>query len=245
VKLLIGLVAIRLCAQSLPLGSIPNGTGGGGTPTFIQAVMTRTSGTSTSLVVPITPTAGNTLVAACLNDSSFVTCNLVTDNSGGSNTWTQADEVAGGTRPQASLYYSLGVAGTATNVTCHYSASANGPCIVFELHGVTALDPHDGTHSPPGTGTALNAGSMTTGTANEILLSACQSFSGTSNVGYLAGSGYTIPTGTYPNTGVEQNDSSFAGGAMEYQVVSSIGTFTGSMIVTGSASFSCVQAGFR
>jgi hypothetical protein len=106
------------------------------------------------------PTAGNLLVAVVATRAS----GTITAPSG----WSTAVRQTGS--PSQGIFYKIAGASELTTVSASTTASGNGTGIhIYEYSGVTILD---ASASSSGTGTAVASGSLTTTTANNLVLAA-------------------------------------------------------------------------
>jgi hypothetical protein len=200
--------------------------------TFIQSQNAYCSASGTTCPVTITTSSGNLLIALEGQRSGGSNNATPTDSAG--NTWNSVTTEAGGTG-ELTMYYSFQNIGAVTSVTCNYSpTSSNGSCIVFEISGAATSAVTDGNvHSNAAANTSFTSAGLTTTHGADILITAAY-FGSTVSAVTNNGSSFIVPTNG-------QN----ARGAMEYQIVSSTGTYTGTMAWTGSSTQEWIVAAFK
>ena len=156
-RIFLGLLLVDgLWAQGLPLGGIPIGSGGGGTPTWVQ------SGAATNtLSAAITPATGHR-VGLLFSWGSTTAPTSCTDNaSGGSNAY-ELNYKIDATNVQGVGICTANVTnggGLALTITANITGAPPGEAIAFEYSNVASVSAQDGT---------TNAGNVatTTTTAN-------------------------------------------------------------------------------
>ena len=174
-----------------------------------QAPTAATAGssvTSVSETFASTPAVGN-LVVVFLGHSgggaSTDKLTSVTDNQGGSNTWTivrRAGPDTNGTNA-AIAYSMLAVASGTFTVTANFSAAIFPTIAISEFSGVAA-SPADGGNSGSGSSTAPAGGSVTPSQAGDLFVSVGSDNSGASDT-------YTIPSGWDGKRGELNNGATF------------------------------------
>lgn len=196
-RFLIGLLASCLFAQTSPYPFVPQQSGGGGGPAFVNAE----SGIGSALlgvfsISALNVTSGNLLFAVTANNVNGGTCSapgLLADTAG--NTFTPIGSVNGanGSFACTQLYYAAGVTGNSSDVlTVTYiggGSQVEGIAVV-QVSGATTKDAGPASAAAV-TGATPASASYTTTTASEILLAAIADYYNTDTV--TAGSGYTIP----------------------------------------------------
>lgn len=196
----------------------------------------QNGGTSLStLTVTISTSANNLLVIWCRQETNNTNTMTVSDTA--SQTWTLITLMNNtGQGNRGGMFYKENSAAV-TSVTCSWGSSGMQiGAVVYEISGAASSGSLDVFVTAGNTAntTTLTSGSLTTISANEILL--CAGSSRADQTTYTAGTSYTIPTnGFAPRV------------AIEYQVVSSIQTaVTASMTwsPTSAASYS-VFASFK
>jgi len=208
-------------------GSFAYTISAGGTPTFNQAGQCNTGGYSCTIA--LTVTAGHIIWAGMSSHGSAATLSIAdarTSCSSPCDTWATANtflgDATGTTNNSQTFYTTVSASGSgATTITCTTSDNTNYfVCNAVDISGVTTLDKTagyvNGTSTTPVTGTTA-----TTTAANEILLCFFGNGNAPSN-GWTQGTNWTIPTNG-SQTG------SYYSSAVEYQVVSSTGSYQGTI----------------
>jgi hypothetical protein len=226
-------------------GSTSGGTGGGsgstggstGTATIAMVQSNAVAGTGVASVsAPFTSsnTKGNLIIAFVRMSTTSQTV-AVRDSAGNvySDSVSQSQATDG---HQVHLFYAKNIAGGANTVTASFSAANNHPWLaVYEFSGLSATSPLDQTAHAQGSGATASSGmTATTTSANELIFSGGglpASYGGTAT----AGSGYTM---------LQQNTSSSTA-ASEGAVVSSTGSFAGTVGLSPGTYWSAVVATFK
>jgi len=204
---------------------------------LVQAAQNFASPGSTSITVPISTTAGNSLVIFCENGGSNTATVTITDSAG--QTWTQTTSgyASSAATNRAAMFYKAGSAAV-TSVTATWTASANNiGAIVYEINGADPSSPADGSVNSNITGSgiaSLTSGALTTASANDILVYGARTQ--TNETAWSPGSGYTIPANA---SNMRQ--------AMQYEVVSAAqsGATTSMSWNTGAVGASGIFAAFK
>jgi hypothetical protein len=137
---------------------------------LIQSATAGGTATTVSATFAATPTAGDLLVAVIATR----TTGTITGPSG----WTSAINQGGSTAPNQAIFYKIAGSAESKTVSASTTATGNGNGLqIYEYRGVTTLD---ATGSTTGTGTAVASGSLTTTTANELVIAGLVSLGGTS-----------------------------------------------------------------
>jgi hypothetical protein len=160
----------------------------------------------------------------------------VTDSAG--NLYTDAvAQVQTSDAHQVHIFYAKNIRGGANTVTANFSSTNNHPWLaIFEYSGLSTTSPLDRTSSAQGSGTAVSTGATAQTRASGELLFSGLGLSSSSTVTITAGSGYVV----------EQSDPTSPGSraATEQGFVSSIGAFSATYSLSGSANWSAVLATF-
>jgi len=204
--------------------------------TLVQATSGQASGVpSISQTFPSANTSGNLIIALVRMSSTSQTVG-VTDSAG--NLYTDAVvQVQASDTHQVHIFYAKNILGGANTVKASFSSTNNHPWLaIFEYSGLSTTSPLDQTSSAQGSGTAVSTGTTAQTRASGELLFSGMGLPSTSTVSITAGSGYVV----------EQSDRTSPGSraATEQGVVSSLGAFSATYSLSGSANWSAVLATF-
>jgi subtilisin family serine protease len=204
--------------------------------TLVQAASGQASGVpSISQTFPSANTPGNLIIAFVRMSSTSQTVG-VTDSAG--NLYTDAvAQVQTSDAHQVHIFYAKNILGGANTVTANFSSTNNHPWLaIFEYSGLSTTSPLDRTSSAQGSGTAVSTGTTAQTRASGELLFSGLGVPSSSTVTITAGSGYVL----------EQSDPTSPGSraATEQGFVSSIGAFSATYSLSGSANWSAVLATF-
>lgn len=204
--------------------------------TLVQATSGQASGVpSISQAFPSANTSGNLIIALVRMSSTSQTVG-VTDSAG--NLYTDAVvQVQASDTHQVHIFYAKNILGGANTVKASFSSTNNHPWLaIFEYSGLSTTSPLDQTSSAQGSGTAVSTGTTAQTRASGELLFSGMGLPSTSTVSITAGSGYVV----------EQSDRTSPGSraATEQGVVSSLGAFSATYSLSGSANWSAVLATF-
>lgn len=161
------MVAVAICIAAFAMRA------GGQTPTFVQSATTGTSSTSSTLAFPSNVTAGDALYAVIYDGSSSTDTLTFTDSQ--ANSWTTTKSA------------SLTTDGDTIAVGCAIAGASGSDRVTFKVNGSTAanfgsvFEVANATCTPDVTPissdtsaqTACNSGSLTTVTANDLLVGFC------------------------------------------------------------------------
>lgn len=164
-------------------------------PTFVQVNNNqKSSGASTSVNLNAPTLAGNTLVVYVIwNNAGSV---VVTDSRG--DTFVNVGvPVSWGNGYSAQIFYATNIAGGTDTVTAAFRTPVTsfGTVYVHEYTGISSINPVDVTTSASGSSAALNSGTATTTSANDLIFGAGVSDS----VVTAAGSGFVSRDRAYGN----------------------------------------------
>lgn len=202
----------------------------------IKAIGNAASATLTTAT--FTSTSGNLLVACC-QWSGAATFTSIGDSK--SNTWTQVG-TEGSNGVKCRMYYAKNITGGAShtvNFVQTNSPTAFPLLFVTEFSGLDTAAPFDVQAQNTGSSTAPNSGTTATRSRASSVLFAQVANNSSGTITYTAGSGYTIPT-----NGSEGNGASNATGAVEYQIVSAVGTDAGAFTISPTNNWICQIAVF-
>ena len=145
-----------------------------GTIAFVQVANTtlNTSNTSVTINYASAQSAGDLNVVIVGWEVATSDVSSVTDTKG--NTYTLAVGPTRDTSQSVSIYYAKNIAAAtagANTVTVTFNASVFGADVrIAEYSGIDTSAPFDVANGASGSGTALSSGSMTTTTANEVIV---------------------------------------------------------------------------
>lgn len=230
-----------------PSTRAPASGGGGGGITHIQTLCVAgadngscptggTGQTGTTRVISITATTGNTLFIVPARYGS----QTITGISDGVNTYTE--DVNSPSSPAADtvgIWRAKNITGGALTITVTLSAAgAFTATYAMEFSGLTG-DPDCTPGVGNGSSTTPASSACVTSTANAVVIAAWASGAG-GNVTSTAGTGYAIPTNGKYTDGNAQVAS-----AVEYQIVSSTGSFTGEFTSGTSNQWHALVAAYK
>lgn len=187
------LLALFQVTVSFPGPFVPQVSGGGTGPSFVQAVSALGS-MGTTVSVTITATTGNLLaVETNSTGNNGITLSSCSD---GTNTYTVVDNVTGAPMSATSAgdAYAKNITGGSLTVTCTLSGSTIPIILITEVHGASITTPLDGHachgQNSVGTGTdAATVGPITT-TATDLIVATTAD--GNQGATINAGTGYTL-----------------------------------------------------
>ncbi len=164
-------------------------------PTFVQVNNNQTSsGVGTSVTLNAPTLAGNTLVVYVIwNNIGSV---ALTDSRGDTFANVGAP-VSWGNGYSAQIFYATNIAGGTDTVTAAFRTPVTsfGVLYVHEYAGISSVNPVDATTSASGSSAALNSGTATTTSANDLIFGAGVS----DNAVTAAGSGFVSRDQAYGN----------------------------------------------
>jgi hypothetical protein len=210
-----------------------NSIGGGGIA-LVQANAGQGVGVgSVSVAFPASTTPGNLIIAFVRMATPSQTVS-VTDSAG--NTYVDAvahTQTLDGS--QVHLFYARNISAATTNtVTATFSASNTQPWLaIYEYKGLSTSNPLDQTAQAEGSSSAPSTGPTPTTTSPNELVFAGFEFS--SSYWEAPGSGFTL----------QQYDTQNSPAATESMVVNSTGSYTASLALSSSPTWSAVVATFR
>jgi chitodextrinase len=176
-------------------------------PTFVQMTQTQiSSGSSVSVPFNSATTSGNTIVAYVIWSNAASA--IVTDSQGNAFTSVTAPVSWGGGN-STQIFYATNVAGGADTVTATFrnAVSSFGVIYIHEYAGISATNPVDVTVSATGSSAAINSGSATTTSPNDLIFGA-----GVSDMSVTAvGPGFTGRSLAFGN--VTEDESATAAGS--------------------------------
>ena len=190
-------------------------SGGGGGISFVQVKSAAvTSGASVAITFAA-QTAGDLNVVAVMWGDTTSTVSSVTDSKG--NIYALAVGPTKATGLTSAIYYAKNIAGGSNTVTVKFNQTAGWPNVnVLEYSGLDTANPLDVKAAAIGTGTTANSGSVTTTSANELIVGA----GNPTSVFTAAGSGFS-----------NRIINSF-GGISEDKIVSSLGSYNATATLT-------------
>ncbi len=144
----------------------------GHAPTFVQMTQAQISnGSSVSVPFNSATTSGNTIVAYVI--WSNVASATVTDSQGNTFKSVTAPVSWGGSN-STQIFYATNVAGGADTVTATFrnAVSSFGVIYIHEYAGINATNPVDVSVSATGSSAAMNSGSATTTSPNDLIFGA-------------------------------------------------------------------------
>jgi hypothetical protein len=165
-------------------------------PTFVQNTNNLVTGSSTTVTVAITLTAGNLVIVCCSPSTTPSHISSLTDTLG--NTYAAELSIASGGSGSGYVRYSYAynVIGGATTITCVFDgAQTNNRIWVTEVSGIeTAFNPFDKAvgqfETAPGTAVdGLNTTTVTTTTDGQYIWAHCRAVNTAANP--TAGTGFT------------------------------------------------------
>ena len=149
----------------------PSGGGGGGSPTLANC-WKNVGNSGSTLNVTVAPTSGSCLVAAVAEYQSTTNNTALADNIGSTTGWTKVIRAAN-SDGSVVLWYKANVPSGITTVTLSCSTGASYyNCHVIEISGANTSTPFTTGESSSATGASstANTGTVTTATANSILV---------------------------------------------------------------------------
>jgi methionine-rich copper-binding protein CopC len=179
-------------------------------------------------------TAGNAIIAFVRMSTTAQTVQ-VTDSAG--NAYTDAvSQVQSADGHQVHIFYAKNIAGGANTVKAQFSSTNSHPWIaVYEYRGLSTTTALDRTAAAQGSGsTVRNAATATTSSATELV------FVG---VGFPSSYTGTVTAGE-PYVLAQQNTTT-SRAATETAVVTSTGSYTGTLTLSSSTNWSAVTATFQ
>jgi Calcineurin-like phosphoesterase len=211
-------------AKSAPATVTTPTAGGGAGITFVrQATGSTPSGTTIS--VPITSTAGDTLVASvAIQAGATASVTSVTDSAG--NVWTKGPVgLLSGSSTRVELWYRTGaaaVSGVTVTLSTAKAASAN----VAEFSGVAAASALDAAAGNAGTASSTTAATpaITTTNANDVVVGA---------INYPGSATSTLATPGF--SALTPFSVSTVNGRAAYRIVSAPGTWSASWTLSAAA----------
>jgi chitodextrinase len=165
------------------------------TPSFIQVNNNEiASGTKTSVVFNASTQAGNTIVVYVIWDNAG---SVALTDSNGNAFVNVGGPLSWGSGYSAQIFYATNIVGGTDTVTAAFRTSVTsfGVIYVHEYAGINTLNPVDVTASASGSSTALNSGTATTTSANDLIFGAGVS----DNMVTAAGSGFISRDMAYGN----------------------------------------------
>lgn len=186
--LLLWLPDIRVIRSGPP----PAAVGGGSLISYVPLSSTSCASASqaSSYACPntITVSNGNTAYVWC-SAYGAATVNSVSD---GINTYTPlVTSLSDGGNARGRLFRASNMTGGTYTVTCNYSALVWPGMAVLSYSNVATPNPGDGANSSAGTSNTPNAGSITTTTANDLILT-CATTSYGSTLSWTPPTGFTL-----------------------------------------------------
>nr|WP_255679752.1 SpvB/TcaC N-terminal domain-containing protein [Methylocystis sp. WRRC1] len=179
--------------------SISSGGGGASTstPTYIQSVLDRSTGSAT---LPSSVTAGNTVIVGVTAWGTVpIPSDAISDNKG--NTYTKLGEAVNGD-DRAAIFYAKNVTGGSSfTVYC----SINNTFSVHEYSGIATSSPVDKVATSTGSSNTPTTGPVTTTVGNELAFGVAWSMA--HNDSWTAGSGYTKRQEQIDNNSYERHAS--------------------------------------
>jgi fibronectin type 3 domain-containing protein len=177
-------------------------------------------------------TAGNFNVVAVGWGTGSATVGSVTDTKG--NVYTLAVGPTVTSFGNASIYYAKNIVAAAANgnaVKVTFSAAVPFPDVrIGEYRGISTTNPLDVTAVATGSGTTSDSGSVTTASANDLLIGSNWVTTGTSG----AGTGYT-----------QRQISGWDGDILEDRIVSSVGSYNATAPLSPTGNWIMQVAAFR
>jgi hypothetical protein len=161
--------------------------GGGSTPTFVQG---KSSGTANALTVAFSSsvTAGNAIVVGVYSGNGGGQSITFTDSQG--NAFTTAASVSLATDDDT-IAVGCAIAGsTGSDTITFHTAGGASRGTAYEFSGVTCTQDVTAKSSNTTGATSCNSGSMTTSTANDLLIGFCGT-DGTQTTAIAGGSGWS------------------------------------------------------
>lgn len=201
--------------------------------TRVQAASALNTGFASSVAVTITPTSGNILLAAIEADTVAANGITVTDNH--SNTWTRIRSISVASTFDLEIWWAKATTSTSTTVTATDNGGGVDSIIcIEEWSGSAVTSPTDGSNTGSGVGTALADAGYTTTNANDLIWCAGVVALGANDLS--AGSGFSNLT---------QNHTTFSNLGICSKVVSSTGSYAGSLTSSGSASWGAASVAIK
>ncbi len=178
-------------------------------PSFIQVNHDKiTSGSSIPVSLNVATQAGNTIVVYVVWDNSGTAA--VTDTAG--DTFTSASTpVSWGAGYHAQIFYASNITGGADTITAAFQTAVTsfGEIYAHEYSGISPTSPIDVMTSASGSSTALNSGSVTTTSTNDLIF----------------GAGATLGTVTAAGSGFVSRDLSY-GNITEDRTAVTVGSYS-------------------
>jgi hypothetical protein len=193
-----------------------SGSSGGGGISFVQVKSTvATSSSAVTITMPAAQTAGNLNVVAVMWGDTTSTVSSVTDSKG--NVYALALGPTKATGLTSAIYYAKNIAAGSNTVTVTFNQPASFPNVnVMEYSGLSTTSPLDVASGATGSGTSASSGSVTTTSANELII----------------GAGNPTSTFTAAGTGFSNRIINSFGGISEDKVVSSTGSYNATATLT-------------
>jgi hypothetical protein len=196
----------------------PSSSGGGSAPSIVQSKSTGTGGSTGSLALTSSVTAGNVLLATIYGGSAASTLTF-TDSLGNTATMIASTSLATDDDTVAIACAPVATSGSDTLTFKINGSSGLVLANIYEVHNSTGACTQDVTavHLNTTGATACNSGSMTTSTANDLLIGA-GGLDGTQTTTIAAGSGWS--------GGLNAGNTGHPLLLGEYQIATSPGSFT-------------------
>jgi hypothetical protein len=213
-------------------------------PVAVQKKECHNTGATQSITCTFTSvvTAGNQIIVGTTGGGNWHTTG-VSDDCADSYSTDKVQMYGGTIDPEAAIYRAVNVTGGTCTVTATSSGSSGtyGVVLIIEYSGLdnSAATPDvvDGQYGLA-TQTVLS-GTLVTTNANDLLVMVGNSNTVSNPAGYAAGSGYTLQLS-------QEDGNCCQTGGLEDQAVSSTGSYSPSMTITGTAAtYSGVSAAYK